>query len=84
MCRRNFTNKHNVSILNYNTSKMPYSWFKRRMKERETGLLVDGIDFRGREIACLAAELGPLACLAAALVLLACLAIALGPLVWLT
>ena len=30
-------------------------------------LLVVSIDFRGREMACLAAALGPLACLAAAL-----------------
>ena len=37
------------------------------------------IDFRRREIALLAAVLGPLACLAAALGPLACLAAALGP-----
>ena len=31
-----------------------------REKAEERGLLVVGIDFRGREIACLAAALGPL------------------------
>ena len=42
--------------------------------EREKGLLLVSIGFRGREIACLAAALGPLACLDKAL----------GPLAWLT
>ena len=47
-----------------------------RKGERESrrGLLVVGIDFRGREIACLAAALGTLAYLVEAL----------GPLAWLT
>ena len=39
---------------------------------------------RKKEIACLAAAVGPLACLAAALTSLACQAAALGPLAWLT
>ena len=45
-------------------------------------LLVVGIDFRGREIACLAAAaaLGPLDYLAEELGVLVCLAAALGPL----
>ena len=49
---------------------------------REKGLLVVGIDFRGREIACLAAAaaLGPLDYLAEELGVLVCLAAALGPL----
>ena len=48
------------------------------------GLLVVGIDFRGRELALLAAALSPLACLAVALGPPACLAAVLGPLDWLT
>ena len=51
--------------------------------ERERFLIV-GIDFRWREIALIAAALGPLAYLVAALGPLACLAAALGHLAWLT
>ena len=51
---------------------------------RERWLLLPSIGFGGREIASLAAALGPLACLAAALGPLACLAAALDPLAWLT
>ena len=40
---------------------------ERERAERERWLLLVGTVFRGREIACLAAALGPLACLAAAL-----------------
>ena len=36
-------------------------------QEKEKGLLVVGMDFRGRVIASLDVALGPLACLAAAL-----------------
>ena len=52
--------------------------------ERERKRAVVGIVFRGREIACLAAALGPLVCLTAALGQLVCLAAALGPLACLT
>ena len=45
-----------------------------RERERERGLLLVSIGFRGRNIDCLAAALGPLACLAAAI----------GTLAWLT
>ena len=47
-------------------------------------LLVLDIDFKGREIACLAAALGPLARLAAAIGPVARLAAVLCPLSWLT
>ena len=48
-------------------------------RERERGLLIPSIGFRGRDIASLAAALGPLVCLGAALGPLACLAAAFGP-----
>ena len=56
---------------------------RERKGERESrrGLLVVGFDFRGREIACLAAAIGPIARLAAAPGPLAHRAAALGPLV---
>ena len=57
---------------------------KVKKRKGEIGLLVVAIDFRGREIALLAAVLGHLACLAAAFGPLAYLAAALGPLAWLT
>ena len=50
---------------------------------RERWLLLPSIGFGGREIASLAAALGPLACLAAAVGSLACPAAAIGPLAWL-
>ena len=36
-----------------------YAFKRERQREKERGLFVVGIDFRGREIACLAGALGP-------------------------